>query len=50
VSEQIKMPQDILEIVDEWLEENAPTNVEMFSFQVTDNETWARVKAWRDNV
>lgn len=48
MSAQTKMPQEILEIVDEWLEENGPSNVEIFSFQVTDHEQWARVKAWRD--
>jgi hypothetical protein len=45
---QDKTPPEILEIVDAWLEDNSPDNVQIFSWQVVYAETWARVKAWRD--
>jgi hypothetical protein len=41
-------PEEVLDIVDTWLEDNSPENVEIFSWQVVYAEHWARVKAWRD--
>jgi hypothetical protein len=46
--EQEKPPPEILEIVDAWLVDNSPENVQIFSWQVVYAEHWARVKAWRD--
>jgi hypothetical protein len=45
---QDKTPAEILDIVDTWLEDNSPENVEIFSWQVVYAEHWAKVKAWRD--
>jgi L-lactate utilization protein LutB len=46
--EEQRPPEEVLEIVDTWLEDNSPDNVEIFSWQVVYAEHWARVKAWRD--
>jgi hypothetical protein len=46
--EEQRPPEEVLDLVDNWLEEHKPENVQIFSFQVVYAETWARVKAWRD--
>jgi hypothetical protein len=46
--EEQRPPEEVLEIVDAWLEDNSPENVEIFSWQVVYAEHWAKVKAWRD--
>jgi hypothetical protein len=45
---QDKTPEEVLDIVDAWLYDHHPERAEIFSWQVVWNETYTRVKSWRD--